>query len=78
SLGDLDSRKVKSWAVADSTRTGPLAKLRAPIYKRSTAQATPSRIFSAGFGDSRAPLRADSFTGRAVTRATFARLASLN
>ncbi|MEE9375613.1 MAG: DUF882 domain-containing protein [Rhizobiaceae bacterium] len=71
-LGNLDGRSVKVWAVASSTRVGLSARLRAPIYKRSTSRAAPASVFSVGFAFKRSPLRADRFSGRALTRVAFA------
>ncbi|MEM8750873.1 MAG: DUF882 domain-containing protein [Pseudomonadota bacterium] len=70
-LGDLDGRSVKSWAVASSTRVGPMATLTAPEYKRSTQRLAPSSVYSQGFADNRAPLRSDRFSGRSLTRVAF-------
>lgn len=78
SLGDLNGSFLRQWAVVSSTRVGPIAKLRAPIYSRSTSLIAPTRVFSAGFEVESKPLRTDTFTGRSVTLANFARLASLN
>lgn len=72
SLGDLDGRSVKYWAVATSTRVGSIASLRAPIYKSSTSRAAPVSVYSKGFDGARFPRRADSFSGKALTRVAFA------
>ena len=71
-LGDLDGHDVKAWAIAESTRVGPIASLRAPEYDRGTQRAVPTQVYSLGFARQRAPLRADRFTGRALTRVAFA------
>ena len=71
-LGDLDGGSVKAWAVAHSTRVGPAAVLSAPVYSQSTKRAAPASVYSAGFAFQRAPLRADRFSGRALTRVAFA------
>lgn len=72
SLGDLDGTSVKKWAVSLSTRIGPAANLKAPNYKQSTQQIVPNRVYSAGFAQARFILRADRFSGRALTRVAFA------
>lgn len=77
-LGDLESRLVKLWAVAASTRIGPLAQLTAPRYSQGTRRLAPTAVFSAGFADERSPLRADRFSGRSLKRVAFASLRSLN
>ena len=63
---------VKAWAVATSTRVGPIAQLKAPDYKNSTKRPAPASVYSAGFAHERSPLRADRFTGKALTRVAFA------
>ncbi len=73
SLGDLDGGSVKKWAVSLSTRVGPAAALTAPNYRQSTQQIVPNRIYSAGFASARLALRADRFSGRALTRVAFAK-----
>ena len=78
SIGDLDGRSVKVWAVATSTRTGLLASLKAPDYKRGAKRAAPSSVYSKGFANERFPLRSDRFSGRALTRVAFARLNTTN
>ena len=78
SIGDLDGRSVKFWAVASSTRTGLLASLKALNYKRGAKRAVPSSVYSKGFADERFPLRSDRFSGRALTRVAFAKLGSTN
>jgi len=77
-LGNLDSSRVKTWAVAESTRIGPVATLVAPKYAQGTRRAAPASVFSHGFGEPGPRLRADRFTGRALTRVAFAHFASLN
>ncbi|MEM9676472.1 MAG: DUF882 domain-containing protein [Pseudomonadota bacterium] len=77
-LGNLDSGRVKKWAIAESTRVGPIAKLVAPTYAQGTRRAAPASVFSHGFGEPGPRLRADRFTGRALTRVAFAHFASLN
>ncbi len=72
-LGDLDGGSVKKWAVSLSTRVGPGAVLTAPNYRQSTQQIVPKRVFSAGFAAARFALRADRFSGRALTRVAFAK-----
>lgn len=72
SLGDLDGSSVKEWAVSRSTRVGLSATLVAPDYKKGSRLAAPNRVYSAGFAQSRLPLRADRFSGRALTRVAFA------
>lgn len=72
SLGDLDGGMVKAWAVAASTRVGPIARLTAPDYKHSARRPAPASVYSAGFAHERSPLRADRFTGKALTRVAFA------
>ena len=76
SLGDLDGRSVKEWAVSLSTRIGPAAALTAPNYKQSTQQAAPNKVYSAGFAQARFVLRSDRFSGRALTRVAFASFGS--
>jgi len=71
-LGDLDGRNVRKWAVALSTRVGPIATLSAPRYGQGTRRAAPVSVYSAGFANNRPPLRADRFSGRALTRVAFA------
>ena len=71
-LGNLDGRKVREWAVATSTRVGPIAVLSAPQYMQGTRRAAPVSVYSAGFAHNRPPLRADRFSGRALTRVAFA------
>jgi len=71
-LGNLDGRSVKKWAVSQSTRVGLSASLRAPNYKQGTNRAVPSSVYSAGFAFKRAPLRADRFSGKSLTRVAFA------
>ena len=71
-LGNLDGRDVKMWALAESTRVGPIAQLSAPRYDQGTRRAAPASVLSAGFGTNPPPLRADRFTGRALTRVAFA------
>ena len=78
SLGDLDGRAVKAWAVAVTTRVGPTANLRAPKYRQGTRRAAPASVYSLGFAFKRAPLRADRFSGRALTRVAFAHFGSRN
>ena len=73
SLGDLDGGSVKKWAVSLSTRVGSAAVLTAPNYRQSTQQIVPNRVYSAGFASARFTLRADRFTGRALTRVAFAK-----
>ena len=73
SLGDLDGRSVKKWAVSVSTRVGPSAVLIAPNYRQGTQQLAPDRVYSAGFARTRFTLRSDSFSGRALTRVAFAK-----
>jgi uncharacterized protein YcbK (DUF882 family) len=77
-LGDLGSSVVKEWAVSDTTRVGPMAKLRAPIYERSTNHAMPTRVYSVGFGSQRSTLAADGFNTRSAGRGGFAEVAALN
>ncbi len=77
-LGNLDGRDVKKWAVAISTRIGPSAILQAPVYEQNTQRAAPTSVFSAGFAFARLPLRADRFSGRALTRVAFARFGHRN
>jgi len=76
-LGNLDGHSVKVWAVAASTRIGPIAQLQAPAYKKSVEREAPARILGDGFTTKRPTIRSDRFTGRALTRIAFARLASL-
>jgi uncharacterized protein YcbK (DUF882 family) len=78
SLGKLGGRSVKKWAVSLSTRVGLAAELKAPNYRQGTKQAAPDQVFSAGFEQSRFPLRADRFSGRALTRVAFATFKSGN
>lgn len=77
-LGDLDGDKVKAWALASSTRIGPLAKLIAPHYDECSRRAAPASVYSAGFANGRAPLRSDRFSGRALTRVAFAYFNTVN
>ncbi|MEP1207584.1 MAG: DUF882 domain-containing protein [Rhizobiaceae bacterium] len=73
SLGDLDGNSVKEWAVSLSTRVGPVAALKAPNYSQITQHGAPDRVYSAGFAQgARFVLRADRFSGRALTRVAFA------
>ncbi|MDD9908433.1 MAG: DUF882 domain-containing protein [Ahrensia sp.] len=76
-LGDLDGNAVKEWAVATSTRIGPLAQLRAPTYKSSVTRLAPNHVLGDGFTNKRQAIRADRFTGKSLARTAFARLASL-
>ena len=76
-LGDLDSKSVKKWAVASSTRIGPVAGLMAPNYKQGSKRAVPNSVYSAGFAFTRSPLRADRFSGKSLTRVAFAYVGSL-
>ena len=71
-LGNLDGSKVKQWAVSLTTRMGPAADLRAPVYKQGISRAVPQSVYSIGFNDKSAPLRSDRFSGRALTRVAFA------
>ncbi|MGC1503826.1 MAG: hypothetical protein WA782_06750, partial [Sulfitobacter sp.] len=71
-LGDLDGSDVKGWAVSASTRVGPVALLKAPNYREGTRRAAPASVYSVGFAFNRSPLRADRFSGRALTRVAFA------
>ena len=77
-LGDLDGSSVKAWAIAASTRVGPIAALRAPDYEISTKRIAPASVYSAGFANNRPPLRSDRFTGRAMMRVAFADLTARN
>ena len=77
-LGDLEGNLVKLWAVAETTRIGPLAQLTAPRYIQGTRRLTPSEVYSSGFGEKSGRLRADRFTGRALQRVAFANLKSFN
>ncbi|MEL6968032.1 MAG: DUF882 domain-containing protein [Pseudomonadota bacterium] len=77
-LGNLNGKTVKTWAVVESTRIGPIAVLTAPTYSQSTRRAAPSSVFSHGFGEPGPRLRADRFTGKALTRVAFAHFAALN
>ncbi len=76
-LGDLDGYSVKVWAVATTTRIGPLAQLTAPAYKKAIEREAPTKVLGNGFSTERSRIRADRFTGRALTRIAFAQLASL-
>jgi uncharacterized protein YcbK (DUF882 family) len=78
SIGDLDGRSVKVWAVAASTRTGALASLKAPDYKNGAKRAVPAAVYSKGFVNKRFALRSDRFSGRALTRVAFAKLPESN
>ena len=71
-LGNLDGDGVRAWAVAVSTRVGPIASLTAPNYRLGASRAAPLSVYSAGFANNRSPLRADRFSGRALTRVAFA------
>jgi len=71
-LGNLDGTTVRAWAVATTTRVGPIAALSAPKYDQGTRRAAPLSVYSAGFANNRPPLRADRFSGRALTRVAFA------
>lgn len=73
-LGDLDSDGVKQWAIAHSTRIGPIAALSAPDYDMVNARLIPSAVYPAGFSSQRLKTRADRFSGRALTKVAFARL----
>ena len=76
-LGNLDGYSVKVWAVAASTRIGPIAQLQAPAYKKSVEREVPVTIVGGGFSKERPRIRADRFTGRSHTRVAYAKLASL-
>lgn len=76
-LGNLDGYSVKVWAVAASTRIGPIAKLQAPAYKKSLERQAPVTVIGDGFTSKRPPIRSDRFTGRSLTTVAFAKLASL-
>jgi len=78
SLGNLDGGRVKTWAIVESTRVGPVAQLIAPKYAQGTRRPAPKSVFSHGFGEPGPRLRADRFTGRALTRVAFAHFSSLN
>ncbi len=77
-LGDLEGSSVKAWAIAASTRVGPIAALKAPDYEVSTKRLAPAKVYSAGFANDRPPLRSDRFTGRALIRLALADLRSRN
>lgn len=74
-LGNLHGENVKEWAIATSTRVGKMAELHAPVYDQGTRRLMPGSVYSAGFANGRPPLRADRFSGKALTRVAFARVA---
>ena len=76
-LGDLESYSVKAWAVAATTRIGPIAKLTAPAYKKAVEREAPSTVLGNGFTNERPSIRSDRFMGRSLARIAFAQLASL-
>ncbi len=76
-LGDLEGRSVKKWAVATSTRVGPVAALVAPNYKQGTKRAVPNSVYSVGFAFERSRLRSDRFSGRSLTQVAFAYVGNL-
>ncbi len=78
SIGDLDGREVKRWAIAASTRVGSSAVLRAPDYRRSTQRLMPSTVYATGFANARFKLQSDRFSGRSLTRVAFAELPVTN
>ncbi|MFD0915160.1 DUF882 domain-containing protein [Pseudahrensia aquimaris] len=74
-LGNLEGETVKEWAIATSTRVGPIAALQAPSFDQGTRRIMPGSVYSPGFESSRKKIRSDRFTGRAMTRVAFARVA---
>ncbi len=76
-LGNLEGYSVKVWAVATTTRIGPIAQLTAPTYKKAIEREAPSTVLGNGFSTEHPPIRADRFMGRALTRIAYAQLASL-
>ena len=75
-LGNLESDPVKKWAIATSTRVGPIAALTAPSYDSVSRLSAPISVHSNGFTTGAAPLRADRFTGTAYARVAFANFAT--
>ena len=71
-MGDLDGRDVKVWAVATSTRVGPIATLKAPDYRKGPRRILPATVYSAGFASGKRIKRNTGFNGRGLTRVAFA------
>ena len=72
-LANLHGRSVKQWAVAPTTRVGPVATMRMPRFERAVHMPAPATVLTQGFERKRR-LRTDSFTGTASAKASIAPL----
>ncbi|EFL88658.1 DUF882 domain-containing protein [Ahrensia sp. R2A130] len=71
-LGNLDGYDVKVWAVAASTRVGPVATLKAPNYRKGPRRILPAAVYTAGFSSGKRVPRDTGFKGGVLTRVAFA------